>query len=85
VPDDKLRKTILSEIARLLREERLRQKRSLNDVSACAGLNRQTVSFVENEERIPTVDTLLRLTAELGVNLEDLIRQARKAALLKNS
>lgn len=85
MPDDKLRNDILSEIARLLREERLRQKRSLNDVSARAGLNRQTVSFVENEERIPTVDTLLRLTAELGVNLEDLIRQARKAALSKKS
>lgn len=75
-----MRKNILSELARLLREERVRQKRSLNDVSARAGLNRQTVSFVENEERIPTVDTLLRLTAELGINLEDLIRQARKSA-----
>jgi transcriptional regulator with XRE-family HTH domain len=85
VPDDKLRKRILSEIARLLREERLRQNLSLNDLSARAGLNRQTVSFVENEDRTPTVDTLLRLTAELGVNLEDLIRQARNAALSKNS
>lgn len=85
MPDDKLRKRILSEIARLLREERLRQNLSLNDLSARAGLNRQTVSFVENEDRTPTVDTLLRLTAELGVNLEDLIRQARNAALSKNS
>ena len=81
--DDKLRKNILSELAQLLRAERLRQRISLNELSARAGLNRQTVSFVESEERTPTIDTLLRLTAELGIDLEDLIAKARKAALRK--
>lgn len=75
-----LRKRICSEIARLLREERLRQKLSLNLVAARAGINRQTVSFIEQEERNPTVETLLRLTEVLGIKLEDLIRRARKRA-----
>ena len=81
--EDKLRKNIGSEIARLLKEERLRQKLSLNILSVRAGLNRQTVSFIEREERTPTVDTLLRLTAALGIKLEDLIRNARRIALTK--
>ena len=80
---DKLRTNICSEIARLLKAERLRQKLSLNVVSARAGLNRQTVSFIEQEERTPTVDTLLRLTEVLGIKLEDLVRKARKSALVK--
>ena len=77
---DALRKNICSEIARLLKEERLRQKMSLNALSAQAGLNRQTVSFIEQEQRTPTIDTLLRLTDVLGIKLEDLIATARKRA-----
>jgi transcriptional regulator with XRE-family HTH domain len=83
VADEVLRKKICSEIARLLKEERLRRDLSLNVVSARAGLNRQTVSFVEQEQRTPTVDTLLRLTDVLGIKLEDLIKKARKLALTK--
>lgn len=83
MPTDKLRTNICSEIARRLKAERLRQKLSLNVVSARAGLNRQTVTFIEQEQRTPTVDTLLRLTEVLGIKLEDLIRKARKSALTK--
>jgi putative transcriptional regulator len=72
-----------SEIARLLKEERLRQNLSLNLLASKAGLSRQTVTFVEREERTPTVDTLLRLAGVLEIKLEDLIRQARKQALAK--
>jgi transcriptional regulator with XRE-family HTH domain len=83
VPADTLRKNICSEIAHLLREERLRQKLSLNVLATRSGLNRQTVSFIEQEQRTPTIDTLLRLTAALGIDLEALIGKARKIALKK--
>jgi len=72
-----------SEIAHLLKKERLRNKLSLNLLSAKAGLSRQTVSFIEQEQRTPTIDTLLRLTSVLGINLEDIIKQARKSTLIK--
>ena len=75
-----LRKRICSEIAHLLKEERLRQALSLNGLAARAGLNRQTVSFIEQEERIPTIETLLRLTDVLDVRLEELIKRARQRA-----
>lgn len=77
---NELRKRICSELASLLKEERLRQKLSLNSMAERAGLNRQTISFIEQEERTPTVDTLLRLSDVLEIPLEDLIRKARKHA-----
>jgi transcriptional regulator with XRE-family HTH domain len=80
VRDDILRQAIRSEIAQALKKERMRQKHSLNLLSARAGLSRQTVSFIEQEKRIPTIDTLLRLTAVLGLKLEDVISAARRAA-----
>jgi transcriptional regulator with XRE-family HTH domain len=85
VPDEKLRKNICTEIARLLKEERQRKNLSLNVVSQRAGLSRQTVAFIEQEERTPTIDTLLRLSEVLGIPLEDIIRNARKAAMKKST
>jgi transcriptional regulator with XRE-family HTH domain len=84
VETDALREAMCSEIAQLLKKERLRRKLSLNLISSKAGLSRQTVSFIEREERTPTVDTLLRLTAVLEIKLEALIRRARKQALAKS-
>jgi len=80
VIQETLRKNICSEIARLLKDERLRQKLSLNGVAAKAGLNRQTISFIEQELRTPTIDTLLRLTDVLEIKLEDVIAKARRRA-----
>jgi transcriptional regulator with XRE-family HTH domain len=53
---------------------------SLNVLAQQAGLSRQMISFVEHEERNPSLDTLLRMAEVLGVELEDLIRKARKNA-----
>ena len=39
------------------------------------------VSYVEQNERNPTLDTLLRMTTSLGVELEEIIAKARLAAL----
>lgn len=80
VAEDRTRKALCSHVARLLREERLRQELSLKVLAERAGLSRQMVSYVEHEERNPTLDTLLRLTAVLGVKLETFIAQARQAA-----
>lgn len=70
-------------MARLLKEEREKRGHSLNLLSEKAGLSRQTISFIEQEERNPTLDTLLRLTAAMDVELESVIARARKAAALK--
>jgi len=74
----KLIDALNSEIARLLKEERERQKLSLNLLAEKSGLSRQTVSYVEQEVQNPTLDTLLRITSALEVDLEKIIAKARK-------
>lgn len=69
---------ICSEIARLLKEERVSKGFSLNALAEKAGLSRQTVTFVEQEERNPTLETLLRITLALEINLDEIIVRARK-------
>jgi len=79
VVQDLARDAICSHVARLLREERLRQKLSLNVLAARAGLSRQMVSYIETEDRNPSLETLLRITFAMGVNLDDVIMRARLA------
>lgn len=58
----------------------MKQKLSLNVLSAHAGLSRQMVSYVEQERRHPTLDTLLRICDALGLQIEDVLSEARKAS-----
>ncbi len=75
--NDADRAAICAEVARLLREERGRQGLSLNALSQKAGLSRQMVSYVEQQERQPTLDTLLRLSEALELRLDEMLRAAR--------
>jgi len=83
VSSDKIYEAICSEVARLLKAERERQGLSLNLLSENAGLSKQTVSFIEQELRTPTLGTLLRITSALEVDFEKIIAHARKLALAK--
>jgi transcriptional regulator with XRE-family HTH domain len=81
---DKLREAISARIACLLKEEREKQGLSLNKLAKDAGLARQTISFIEREVQSPSVDTLLRITSALKVDLEKIIARARKHAEIKH-
>ena len=48
-----------------------------------AGLSQQMVSYVERGLRNPTLDTLLRITDALGINLSDVIRGASTTKITK--
>ena len=52
-------------------------------LSAQAGLSQQSISYVEREMRIPNLDTLLRITEVLGVDLADVIKRAKKLTVAK--
>jgi transcriptional regulator with XRE-family HTH domain len=75
---------ISSEIARLLKEEREKRNISLNLLAQKAGVNRQSVAFIEQGLRNPTLNTLFRLTLALEVEPEDIIGRARKLAAKKH-
>jgi transcriptional regulator with XRE-family HTH domain len=70
--------SICAGVARLLKEERLAQQLSLTRVADEASLSRQMVSYVERGLRIPTLDTLLRITRALDIDLSKLITRARR-------
>lgn len=63
-----------------MKEEREKKGVSLNLLSEKAGLSRQTISFIEQELRIPTLDTLVRISIALEIDLEKIIAKARKRA-----
>lgn len=58
---------------------------SLSAVGRGAGLSYQMVGFVERELRNPTLDTLLRITEVLEIDLADVIREASQAPSRENS
>jgi transcriptional regulator with XRE-family HTH domain len=80
VPVNRIPETISSQIARLLKAEREKRGISLNSLAQKAGVNRQTVAFIERGLRNPTLNTLFRLTSALEVEPEKIIARARKLA-----
>lgn len=50
----------------------------MNQLAAQAGLSQQSVSYVERQMRTPSLDTLLRITGALGVDLSALLSKAIK-------
>ena len=75
-----LRNAMSTHVARLLKEERERQGVSLNALAQLSGLSRQTISYIEQEVQSPSLDTLLRLTMALQVELADVLKNAKKSA-----
>jgi len=74
----KFDKQICKAVARILREERLRRNLSLNVLGAKAGLSYQIISYIERELRTPKLDTLVRITFALGIELSDVIERAER-------
>jgi len=64
----------------MLREERVLQKLSINEVATRSGLSHAMVSRVEKRQRLPTIDTLLSITGAMGVVLSKLLRKAMRNA-----
>ncbi len=73
------------EVAQLLQRERMRRGMSMTQVAEQSGLSRQMISYIEQGMRNPTLDTLLRITIALNVDLSKLIKRASKARSRKIS
>ena len=77
---DNLRDATVSNVIRLLREEREKQGLSMNVVAQRSGLSHSIVSLIERDLRNPTLDTMLRIADALEIDLGKIITQARKTA-----
>ena len=74
---DKQRQAIIANVAKALRDTRVRKGMSMSAVAERAGLSQQMVSYVERQMRMPTLDTLLRMSEALAVDLFDVLRNAQ--------
>jgi transcriptional regulator with XRE-family HTH domain len=62
----------------LLKRERERRKLSKYFVAQESGLSPQMIAYVENGDRNPTLETVLRMSEALQVNFENIVRRARR-------
>jgi transcriptional regulator with XRE-family HTH domain len=70
------RAEIIARLTELIQAERLRQKLSLNEVATRSGLSHTMVMRVEKRERLPTIDTLLRMADALEVDMSAVLGKA---------
>ena len=75
---DHRRQAVCARVAQLLREEREKRGLSMTILGDRAGLSQQMVSYVERGMRNPSLDTLIRLTNAMEIDLAELIREAQK-------
>jgi len=68
-------------MAGLLRAEREKRDLSLQVLARKSGISRQTISYIEQEVQSPSLDTLLRITLAMEVDLAKIIVRAQRRAL----
>jgi transcriptional regulator with XRE-family HTH domain len=76
-PSDKQRQAVIANVAKALRDTRVRKGLSMSAVAERAGLSQQMVSYVERQMRMPTLDTILRMSEALAIDPSELLRKAR--------
>ena len=69
---------LCAKIISLLQQERKRRKLSKYFVAQESGLSPQMIAYVENGERNPTLETVLKIASALQVDLAAIITEARK-------
>ena len=82
---DKTRQAVCSRVCQLLGETRIKRELSMTTLAEKTGLSQQAISYMEREMRIPNLDTLLRISISLKVNLGDIVNQAECEVSQKSS
>ncbi|MEW6306557.1 MAG: helix-turn-helix transcriptional regulator [Verrucomicrobiota bacterium] len=77
---DGLREATIARVVKVLRQKREKSGLSMNVVAQRSGLSQAMVSLVERDLRNPTLDTLLRISEVLRVDLGRIITNAKRAA-----
>ena len=78
MPNSKKRMAICSGVADIFKAEREKRRLSMTALAAKAGLSQQMVSYVERGIRNPTLETLLRISEALEIDLAKVLARASK-------
>lgn len=71
---------VTKELGALIAEERRARRRGQEELAAAAGISQPALSYLERGIFYPRVETLERLAAALGWELDDFIAEARRRA-----
>ena len=77
---EKNRRAVCTAVARILQAERKKRGLTLAAVASAAGLSRQMIRFVEQETRNPTLDSVLRICDAMDLDIEVLLKRAKREA-----
>ena len=69
---------LCARILTLLRAEREARSLTKYVVAKRSGLSQQAVGYMERGEKRPSLETVLRYTAAIGVNLADILNRAQE-------
>lgn len=75
---DKTYRAVCAQVICLLREERERRKFSKYLVAQRSGLSQQMIGYVERGVKKPSLETILRISEALEVDLGTVLNQARE-------
>jgi transcriptional regulator with XRE-family HTH domain len=63
-------------LAAVIRQRRAANGLSLNRLAELTRLSRQMISFIETNRRIPTIDTVARISRAFGIPFSKLVAEA---------
>lgn len=75
---DKNARALCVKVISLLRQERERRQLSKYFIAQESGLSPQMIAYVENGDRNPTLETVLRIAKALDLDLAEVIKRAQR-------
>ena len=69
---------VCAALANVIRQRREAEGLSLNQLAERTNLSRPIISFIETNGRIPTVDTVARISRAFGLSCGKLLAEAEK-------
>lgn len=66
-------------VVKLLKEERLRLGVSQYKLAKDCDISKSSISYIESNKQVPTIKSLVIISAYLGISLGDLIKKAEFA------
>lgn len=76
VSESEKRAAVCAEVIRLMSEERKSQRLSMNQLAKKAGMTQPAISILEASQPNPKLDTLLRLSGAMNLDLSKVIKRA---------
>ena len=83
-PTSAIIEELCKNLRKVLKDHRDAAELSLNELSKRSGLNRMAISFIEKGQRIPSIDTVIRIAAALGLPPSQLFSEAEERGKSRN-